>query len=212
MLRAFPLLLIVLLPLPAEAGLLISTENLVLAPNGHGTVKVTVSSDSGDSLSFFYDKFVLSGPGLEFATGQGEPEDAQLKSSDYVFPLDNSTSVINPPAGVIGTTTFYNDSYLGGDATIDYSGVVIPSNGALLVMLNIVATTAKPGDSFTISLDHDGSFFVDAQYNNIEFSSVGGEIRIENAISVPEPNSGLLTVFGSGLIGMLSFWSKQNRE
>src|SRR5690348_368509 len=59
----------ILYPIAAEAGLLVTVGDLLVAAGGDGHVDVMISSDSGDSLAGFVDMFEISGSGLAFATG-----------------------------------------------------------------------------------------------------------------------------------------------
>ncbi|MGQ0634056.1 MAG: hypothetical protein ACT4QC_05585 [Planctomycetaceae bacterium] len=188
------------MPSTVTAGFLVKGGSLSLPAGGDGHLDVTISNDNGDSLASFFDTFVISGPGLEFATGPGEPDDLQLTSAAYVFPLNDSVSAAFPPAGIIGGTTYFNDTYFGFDATISGSGVVVPSTGALLVKLHVIATTAQPGDVFTISLDRVNSSFIDADFNSVEFTDAPSEIRIVGSAPVPEPPS--FTLFALGALAM----------
>jgi len=186
----------------AQAGIFITIGDLSLGAGGQGHLDVSIRSDSGDSLAGFLVSYQISAAGLEFASGPGEPDDLQLGDPNYVFPLLNSAAAANPPAGTISTTTFTNDTYTGSDATLDNSGVTIPSTNVLLTRLHLTATTAHPGDQFAISLDPQNTSFVDANFGSIAFSSNSGTVQITGT-PVPEPAtiaiSALLAVCFGGL-------------
>lgn len=193
-----------LLGATCHAGLLIEIGEVTLAAGSTGYVDVTISSDSGDSLDAFVINFLISGPGVEFATGPGEPDDLQLSDPDYVFPLGNSlAAVFGPSAGVVGISTVSpNDTYSGSDATIDGLGAVVPTTNRLLARLHLIATTALPGDQVSLvmldstsgypglaSVFYSPTWITDPAGSELAFSSVAGRITVA---AVPEPGGATL--------------------
>lgn len=174
--------------------------SLTLQPGQDGLLNVNITSNNNDSLAGFLVSYQINAPGLEFFTvAPGQPDDLQLTNPNYVFFGNSSAVNSNTPAGTITSVNFNNDAYSGLDTTWDSTGVVIPSSagvGTLLTTLHVVATRAVPGDRFTISVDPTQSFFDDANYNSIMFTSWSGEVVIPTTSTVPEPGTLLLAISG----------------
>lgn len=191
----------------ARATILVSMGDTTLTTGSSGYVPVSISSDSNEPLSStaFEFRITTAGPTrLEFTDSPDPASDPTFSDAGYVFFGNSLFETLDLPLGFSTTTNVPGDTFIGGDATLDSSDVVVGTTNLLLVYLPVTTLTDLPpdvSDTFTVSLvpvDGDGSTgntnFSDADFNNHDFNSVAGMVTIT---SVPEPGSWLLLVTGA---------------
>jgi len=215
---------------PAQADLVVSIGSTTVAQGGTGTLDVYLSSTAPSSTPDQINNYAFTLQitpntvgNLAFSTSQSF---AYLNSSNYVF-FGNSADYIagltSPPpfGGIVETTTYANDSFLGFDNTNDFSSVSLSSSSGqvLLATLSLDASITSTGESFTVSLvptsgrgsssGGASTYFdvVDSSFNEqsaVPFTSTSGTVMIA-AAGVPEPASiisGLTAIFvGAGVFG-----------
>ena len=206
---AFAIILLGLTATRARAGAIITLDDVTVAPGGMGTMDITVTSDSSDTLSAFGLELqitpVSAASVLQFTTSQPDP----YGNSNYVF-YNESFNADN------GSIPFWNVSsppspfltILGGDSDDSNQGYVsIPSTpgGSRTYLATVqfqAPQGATQGDTFQISLVNDPNFTYfayDQNYDLLNYTSTGGTVMIS---SVPEPSS-LTVVALCGLSGLL---------
>ena len=190
---------------PARSAFIITVADQTIPEGGTGTVDVTIRSTnlvSGDALSTFGFAFRItpSGPGgLNFSNPQS---DAELTDPTYVFVGNSANFVTTSPLGSVS-----GDDYTGGDGTFDGSAVTV-TTPRLLVRLDLAAAAGSAGQSFTISLVNPSTstFFRDANFNDVPFSSVAGTVRITPvAVAVPEPGTLASALMGTAALSTVLF-------
>ena len=203
-------------PTAARAGFLVSVGSLTLQPGQQGLIDVNITSDSSDTLAGFLVSYEISASGLEFFTvAPNEPDDLQLTNLNYVFFGNSSAVNSNTPAGTIATNNFTNDTYSGLDTPGNGVAVLVPSTTGtrtLITTLHVVATTAVAGDSFTISVDEVNSFFDDASFTPVAFTSSTGKVEISNIPAIPEPSSLVLAISAIITVGLIRRIARCSRK
>ena len=100
-------LVLMLFPIAAEAGLVVSSAGSISIPAGtEGFLDINVHSDSpgGDSLGTVVASYQIDAPGLSFfVDGAGNPDEPQLTNPKYVF-FGNSEAVVSGVGGSVNTT------------------------------------------------------------------------------------------------------------
>jgi len=205
---AFAIILLGLTATRARAGVIITLDDVTVAPGGTGTMDIAVTSDSvpGDTLSLFSLTLQITQmPGttsfLTF-TGGVDPYD----NPNYVFSGESFNVNSGSPFWSLPYTTIYTyDSISGGDAANPLGAfVIIPSTvgepNSLLATVQFQALGTSPGDQFQISVVSLGTEFDDQNGNPLNYTSTPGTVTITSA--VPEPSS-LTLVALSGLSGLL---------
>lgn len=213
---ALAFLIIAFAAAPSSASTLIALGDVALAPGGTGTMDITVTSDTGDTLSAFFLQLLItpsagSSQSLSFTSSQPTVYD----QPNYVFAgssfnQDNGLPFWYPPT----ITTYLNDTISGGDTSDSAAGyVTIPATaGSGNSFMAAVQFYLQPGtslsDSFQVSLtsasvlyDQDGNALMDV-------TSTGGLVTIS---SVPEPSTLVLGAF-SGLSGLVVYRRKRGRS
>ena len=200
------LLFICCLPGTASADIIISYQGGSIAPGGTGFLDVMIASDAPFANPDFLDSFSahfritpLGGAvsdGLQFSDPQN---DTQLGEGNYVFAGNSLTA---PPIGFVFMNTNTNDSYIGGDATLNAIPVSLEITQLpfLLFRLDLDATLANPGDQFTIQLVPDGSteFLSDALDPMSTLPLTAGSFTpFTMTAAVPEPSTTAVLLFGS---------------
>jgi hypothetical protein len=203
---------------PARADLLLSIGSASVIQGDAGTFDVlltsTASSHAPDLINNFGFQLQITNNGVDntqlaFSANQnfGYLSDATL-NPHYVF-LGDSIGAGPPPSGGIVTTTVYpQDTFVGFDSTASGNPVTLSSGTTyLLASLTITTLSGAPpmaDDSFTISLvpaTVDGSmngsittffdnldFTTGAALSTAPFKSAPGTVTIV-AAEVPEPAS-----------------------
>jgi hypothetical protein len=183
-------------PAPAEYIITIETKTL---PSQGGTVDVFIRSTTGsDVLDSFGIAFQIAAdvqpPNPRQLLFQSPQLDSQLQDTLYVFYGLSGTP--GPLANVTGTTVPF-DTYVGGDATADGLGVIVGTTDQLLARLNLTPSTIGSlvpiaGDIFSVSLLSGSNFFLDPNFQPVDFSGVGGKITIQSPspTPIPEPTTG----------------------
>ncbi|MGD9632155.1 MAG: hypothetical protein AB7O59_24490 [Pirellulales bacterium] len=180
----------------ARADFIVTVGNVSLGPGSTGYLPVYIKSDSSDALAItsFEFRITTGGPRrLEFLNSPSPASDPTFSDPTYVFAGNSLDEDLNLPLGVAALATVPNDSFIGGDATADFSDVAVSTSDFLLAMLPINAATALPpiaGDTFTITLVPPSApgldantGFADSSAQFSEFSSIPGSVLI-----VPEPS------------------------
>jgi len=208
---AFAIILLGLTATRARAGAIITLDDVTVAPGGMGTMDITITSNSGDTLSLFSLALQITQmPGttsyLEFTGGVDPP----YSNSNYVFSnqsfnLDFGQPFWGPPF----TTVYTYDSISGGDSADPAvgPGYVTITGTLLLATVQFQALGTNPGDQFQISLvpptydlSNVSTQFDDQTGALFNYTSTGGTVTIASAI--PEPSSWTLLAL-SGLSGLL---------
>ena len=182
---------------PARSNLIVEVGSGSVSQGGVGSIDVTIRSDdatSGDPLSLFGYEFLItpsSANRLEFLDPQ---ENTAIIDSNYVFFLNSTDASLNQQQGVVSSSGGgLNNRLVGGDSTLDFSDITITTTPLLLARLDLRATTALSGQSFTISLEPTGNtFFLDSEFLPVAFQSTSGTVTIAPAAAVPEPSSLIL--------------------
>ncbi len=214
--------LFVALAVPARAELVVSIGSTSVAQGGTGTLDVYLSSTADPSspdvindAAFTLQITPDTAGNLAFSASQSF---AYLNSGNYVFfgnSSDYTAGLASPPpiGGILETTVYANDSFLGFDNTNDFGSVPLSTSAGsvLLATLSLDASITSAGESFTVSLvpttgtgssiGGANSYFnvVDSNFNEqsgVSFTSTSGTVMITAA--VPEPAS-----IVSGLTGLL---------
>ncbi len=196
----------------SRAAIIVSYQGSTIAAGGTGFVDVMVSSDalpgSPDLLDSFSGHFQIAPvggalpAGLQFA---GTQNDLQLGQANYVF---FGNSLTPPPLGVVSTAVNTNDTYIGGDATLNGLGVLLDntSPAALLYRFEMSALTASIGDQYTLTLINDGSTsFLDTGFSPLNMA--GSSFNAFTITAVPEPATGGILVCGA----IAGLWMKRRR-
>lgn len=193
-----------MMPIQAQADLIIQVLDSNIAVNGTGVINVVIRSKVGDThnVSLVGYDFSIANIGapvgsLEFLAVQSTTEQAD---ANYVFkdfqPTGNFSYAVNSPV-----------SYTGGDFTNTpappFAASTVTSSNQLLVRLDVkhvlpanTNPTAANGSTFSISLNDALSQFQDENGNPITFTSIAGTATIT---AVPEPSSFLAVVLaGAG--------------
>ncbi len=189
---------------PAQAGLIVTIGSTSIPVGQTGSVDVLLSSDSSNDVLWAFglelEITTASGRLLEFVQTGGVPPDTQLSEPNYVFASTGSAAIDSPPFGAVGPNT----TYAGLDISNDPLGVAGPFSDLLLVRLDLTTLTGsapQAGDVFFISLvtANGGTFFNDADLNDIAYTDNVGEVTITrtNAV-VPEPAT-VLMLLGAGV-------------
>ncbi len=147
--------------------------------------------------------------GLQFVDPQS---DSQLGMGNYVFA---GNSLTPPPIGLVSTATNTNDTYIGGDATLNAIPVGLNNTQSpfLLFRLDLSAALANVGDQFTIQLQ-SGQFYSDLTDPLSElpitgsFAGSDGSFAPFTITAVPEPNSTGLILIGSAV----GFWMRRRKN
>jgi hypothetical protein len=206
---------VLLLPMSAEAALVISIGSVTIPAGGTGSVDVMIQATSGtDNLEAFAAEFVITTGGgtvLEFVN---PPIDSHLSNANYVFASTGSAAITTPPASAIGPATT--------NVIADFSdalglGVSGPFN-LLLATLNFTTLTGTPpvaGNTFTVSISPlPTSQFFDNTFTEVGFTSSSGTITIGPAAAIPEPSSLVLAgvlVLGAG-VGGVRRWRRGQQD
>lgn len=193
-----------MMPIQAQADLIIQVLDSNIAVNGTGVINVVIRSKVGDThnVSLVGYDFSIANLGapvgsLEFLAVQSTTEQAD---ANYVFkdfqPTGNFSYAVNSPV-----------SYTGGDFTNTpappFAASTVTSSNQLLVRLDVkhvlpanTNPTTANGSTFSISLNDALSQFQDENGNPITFTSISGTATIT---AVPEPSSLLAVVLaGAG--------------
>ena len=205
---AFAIILLGLTATPARADLAISLSNTTVAPGGTGTMDITVTSNSSDTLSAFGLELLITPVGtptslLQFTSSQpdfsGNP--------NYVFVGESALG----PAFWSTPPAYPNDTIFGGDINSSGQGYVTITGTPLLATVQFQAPPgATPGDMFQISLGNDRNFTY-FQYDQnpldlLKYTSTPGTVTIGTSVAVPEPST-LPIVVLCGLSGLLwCYW------
>jgi len=187
----------------SRASFVIDVGDATVLPGGVTTVPVYIRSTltAGEPLNNFSFSFQVDTLGptqLDFLNPQF---DGQLSQPNYVF-AGNSTSSVFPPVGVVTTTIVPNDTFIGGDATLDGLSVLVPQSDMLLALLNFTTLTVLPpeiGDVFRVSLmaNANTAFFGEVDGPTVGFTSTTGTVTV-----VPEPSSAWLVVVGAAVVAL----------
>jgi hypothetical protein len=187
-----------------RADVILTVESITLAEGTAGTVDVSIRSTTGaDLLEAFGLEFRIttaSGGELRFLNPQ---TGGHLSDGNYLF-FNNSTSALAPPGSNVSTTTYADDTYIGGDTTL--AGMVtVPVSDRLLARLELTpaagAAAPQAGDTFLISLvSGPNTFFIADLSDPVEvpFTVTPGAVVIT---AVPEPWT--LWLAGLGGVGVL---------
>jgi hypothetical protein len=184
----------------ARAELTITASPIGLQPGGIGTINLSITSNSGDTLSQFGLELVITPlPGttsqLQFTTTQSDP----YGNPNYVFSGESIGADLPSPFWSLPLThTYASDSIIGGDmddGTGPTSGyVTIPGTAGeahtyLATVQFQVPTTAALGDQFQISLLPGPNTYFDDQNGNplTPMSNTVGTVAV-----VPEPSAFML--------------------
>jgi len=212
---AFAIILLGLTATRARAGPAVALSDVTLAPGSTGTMDITVTSSSSDTLSAFGLELQIVPVGtpvsvLQFTTAQPDP----YGNANYVFYNESLnadlmiplwTVPLSPPSPFV--TLRGGDSDDGSGSTPGY--VTIPATGggpnSFLATVQFQAPPgANRGDEFQMSLVSDPAhtYFDDQNGDPLTYTSTGGLVTIGSA--VPEPPS--LTMMALGcLSGLLWF-------
>ena len=219
--RAWMGCLVVLLiasAIPARADLVVSIVGTTATQGGTGTLDVYLSSTADPSSPDLINDYAFTLQirpntvgNLAFSGSQGF---GYLNNGNYVF-FGNSADYIaglaSPPpvGGILETTVYANDTFLGFDSTNDFSSIALSSSSGqvLLATLTLDASITSADESFTVSLVPPtgsgssgggiaSSYFnvVDSNFNELSavpFTSTPGTVMIV-AAAIPEPASVVL--------------------
>ncbi len=195
---------------PLLAGIIVNLDGNTIVYGQTSVVTVRVSSDSLASSPDIVDSFsalfriapVGTAPvnGLQFVDPQG---DAQLGNPNYLFA---GNSLFAPgPIGTVSSFTHPNDTYAGGDATLDGLGVPLDNSLSpfVLFQLNLSALAGQVGDQYTLQMLSSGSEFLDPAYLPL---TIDGNSYLPLTITVitPEPSSFVLCM-GVATCGALAY-------
>jgi hypothetical protein len=197
----------------SSAAIIVSYQGNTIGYGSTGFVDVYVSSDAAlatpDVLDSFSASFVIApvggavSNGLQFVDPQS---DTQLGQGNYVFA---GNSITAPPIGTVSTGTNTNDSYIGGDATIDGLGTSLHagSGSFLLYRLDLSALLANPSDQFTITLQNNlNTDFLDPSFTSLSINP--SSFSSFTITAVPEPTSTGLLLAGAGV----GLWLKRRKR
>ncbi len=203
--QAFAFILLGLTATRARADLNIALDNVTVAPGGTGTMDITVTSNSSDTLSAFNLELLIAPSNgatslLQFTSNQPD----FTGNPNYVFVGESALGPAfwsTPPT----TTNYLYDTISGGDSANGVPSYVTITGTSLLATVQFQAAPgATLGDQFQISLVKDPNFtYFDDQNGtalNYSVGSTGGTVTITSV--VPEPSS-LTVVALSGLSGLL---------
>lgn len=196
--------------------IIVSYQGGSIAAGGTGFIDVMVSSNassgSPDLLDAFSAHFLITpvggavSNGLQFVNLQS---DSQLGLGNYVFA---GNSLTPPPIGSVSTATNTNDTFNGGDATLNAIPVALNNmlSPLLLFRLDLSATLANPGDQFTIALQPGGGteFLSDALDSNSDLTFAASSFTPFTITAVPEPSSAGLMLIGSAI----GFWMRRRKS
>jgi hypothetical protein len=199
---------------PAQADLIVSIGSTTVAQGGTGSIDVYLSSTANPSSPDMINDYTFTLQitpntvgNLAFSSSQSF---GYLNSGNYVF-FGNSADYIagltSPPpvGGILETTVYANDTFLGFDNTNDFGSISLSSSSGqvLLATLTLDASITSAGESFTVSLvppTGNGSssggastYFnvVDSSFNELSavpFTSTPGTVMITPS-AIPEPAS-----------------------
>lgn len=182
----------------APAAYILTIESKTFSTQD-GTVDVFIRSTTGnDVLDSFGIAFQIAADGLapnpRQLLFQSPQLDLQLQDPMYVFYGRSGTT--GPLATVTGTTVPF-DTYVGGDATADGLGVIVGTTDRLLARLNLTPSEVGSlvpigGDTFVLSLLPGSSFFLDPDFQPVDFSGAPGTITIQSSNLIPEPTTATL--------------------
>jgi len=195
---AFAFILLGLTATRARAGLVIALSDVTLAPGNTGTMDITVTSNSSDTLSAFGLELQIVPVGtpasvLQFTTAQPDP----YGNANYVFYNESTNADLGIPFWIVPLSPPSPFVTLrGGDSddgsTLGY--VTIPAtaggpNSFLAAVQFRAAPGAKPGDEFQMSLVSDPAhtYFDDQNGAPLTYTSAGGVVTIGS--TVPEPSA-----------------------
>jgi hypothetical protein len=229
---------------PARADLVISIGSASVTQGGTGTIDVllmsTASSQAPDLINNFGFQLQITNNGVDntqlaFSANQnfGYLSDTTL-NPQYVFLGDSIGAGPPPSGGIVTTTIFPQDTFVGLDSTASGNPVSLSAGTTyLLASLSISTLTGAPptaNDSFTISLvppAADGSintstktffdnfdFTTGAELSATPFTSTSGTVTIV-AAAVPEPASivsGLTAIMVLGTIRVFGWFRRARRR
>ena len=188
----------------ANANYLITVGNISISPGTTGYLPVYIAGGVSQGLASTSLEFRITTGGstrLEFLSSPAPALDPTFTDVNYVFFGNSLDETFDLPLGTASLSVVPNDTFIGGDATSDFSDVPVATSDLLLAWLPITTLTAVPpvaGDTFTISLvpvsasGLDGNTgFADSSGEYATFSSQPGTVTV-----VPEPSSWLLAILG----------------
>ncbi len=198
----------------SRADYIITVGNVSVAAGSTAYVPVYIRSDSGQSLASTNFEFLITTAGatrLAFQDSPSPAADPTFSDSSYVFFGNSLDETFDLSLGTASLTTVPNDTFIGGDATADFSDVGLSTSDLLLAMLPVTAVTVLPpvaGDTFTIRLVPTSAAgfsgntgFGDSGGQFGTFSSFAGSVTI-----VPEPSSWLMALAAAATL--FGCWSR----
>jgi len=204
----FAIILLGLTASGARAELAISVGSSTVAPDGIGTVDITITPNHGHTLSDFGLELQITPVGatsfLQFTSSQPDP----YGNSNYVFYNQSLKQLLDlpfwsvpssPPSPLVSIT--------GGDSSsLGYVFIPKGSTEYLATVQFEAAPGATVGDKFTISLVNDPgqTYFDNKNGQPLYYTSTPGTVMVVSA--VPEPSSSTVVLL-SGLSGLLwCYW------
>ena len=141
-----------------SADFIVTVGDVSISPGSTGYVPVYISSDTGQTLNStnFEFRITTGGPGrLEFSDSPSPASDPTFSDLSYAFFGNSLDQTYDLPLGAASLTIVPGDTFVGGDATLDFTDVIVSGDNLLLVDLPITTVTDLPpvaGDTFSISL------------------------------------------------------------